>query len=116
DLWNLKYLHRFKWSHLSERLAYERHIRQQRVRAEISQAKRETDFYLQSVEKSKRFQKKAGAALAPEKTWGFTQRPTEQEIRNHKDGASQQAAPMHRLAKQAQPNAPLLAKIFGPGA
>ncbi|XP_001371676.1 activator of basal transcription 1 [Monodelphis domestica] len=111
DLWNLKYLHRFKWSHLSERLAYERHVRQQRVRAEISQAKRETDFYLQSVEKSKRFLKKERAASAPEKTWGFAQRPTELEIRKHKE----QPAQMHRLAEQAQPNAPLLAKIFRRG-
>ncbi|KAJ7317534.1 hypothetical protein JRQ81_003696 [Phrynocephalus forsythii] len=55
DLWNMKYLHRFKWTHLSERLAYERQVRQQRMRAEVSQAKRETNFYLQNVEKSKRF-------------------------------------------------------------
>ncbi|XP_074133599.1 activator of basal transcription 1-like isoform X2 [Sminthopsis crassicaudata] len=130
DLWNLKYLHRFKWSHLSERLAYERQVRQQRLRAEISQAKRETDFYLQSVEKSKRFLKKAEASPASrgedsvvaEKSWGFIQRPTEMEIRKHREIQSSQAreqqlqAQIHKFARKAQPNEPLLAKIFRPGA
>ncbi|XP_051824236.1 activator of basal transcription 1-like [Antechinus flavipes] len=130
DLWNLKYLHRFKWSHLSERLAYERHVRQQRLRAEISQAKRETDFYLQSVEKSKHFLKKAEAALASrgedsvvaEKSWSFIQRPTEMEIRKHREIPTSQAreqqlqAQIHEFARKAQPNEPLLAKIFRPGA
>ena len=29
DLWNLKYLHRFTWSHHSEHLAFERQVRTQ---------------------------------------------------------------------------------------
>lgn len=41
DLWNLKYLHRFTWSHLSEHLAFERQVRRQRLRAEVAQAKRD---------------------------------------------------------------------------
>ncbi|XP_051841678.1 activator of basal transcription 1-like [Antechinus flavipes] len=130
DLWNLKYLHRFKWSHLSERLAYERQVRQQRLRAEITQAKRETDFYLQSVEKNKHFLKKAEVALAAgetesvvaEKSWGFIQRPTEMEIRKHRETQTSQGTDqqlqiqIHEFARKAQPNESLLAKIFRPGA
>lgn len=52
DPWNLKYLHRFTWSHLSEHLAFERQVRRQHLRAEVAQAKRETDFYLRNVEQA----------------------------------------------------------------
>uniref|UniRef100_S4R4X1 Activator of basal transcription 1 n=1 Tax=Petromyzon marinus TaxID=7757 RepID=S4R4X1_PETMA len=52
DLWSLKYLHRFRWAHLSERLAYERTVRNQRLRTEIAQAKKETGFYVANVERS----------------------------------------------------------------
>ena len=50
-LWNIKYLHRFKWANLSERLAYETAARHQRLRAEVDQAKRQTNFYKDAVEK-----------------------------------------------------------------
>jgi len=52
--WNIKYLPGFKWTNLSERLAYEKAVHQQRMRTEISQAKRETDYFRANVEKSKR--------------------------------------------------------------
>merc|ERR1712077_104496 len=57
-LWNIKYLPKFKWTHLSERLAYEKAVHQQRLRTEISQAKREADFFKANVEKSKRLARK----------------------------------------------------------
>ena len=48
------YHFRFKWTNLSERLAYENAVHQQRMRTEISQAKRETDYFKANVERSKR--------------------------------------------------------------
>ena len=57
ELWNLKYLHRFKWAHLNERLAYEKAVHSQRMRTEISQAKREANFYIQNAEKNERQRK-----------------------------------------------------------
>ncbi|XP_069065685.1 activator of basal transcription 1 [Pleurodeles waltl] len=132
DLWNMKYLHRFRWAHLSERLAYERQVRQQRMRAEVSQAKRETNFYLQNVEKSKKFAKadlkrasqaaeEAGAKV--ERSWKFTQRSTEEEIqakKARKMDKGDQRQLKQRLAKvkefeeKSQSSRPLLAKIFNP--
>ena len=53
DLWNMKYLPRFQWAHLVERLEYEQQVRQQRVRTEVMQAKKETNFYLKNVEQQK---------------------------------------------------------------
>merc|ERR1712079_24311 len=53
-IWNIKYLPGFKWTNLSERLAYEKAVHQQRMRTEISQAKRETDYFRANIERSKR--------------------------------------------------------------
>ena len=47
DLWNIKYLPKFKWGHLNERLAYEKAVHQQRLRTEIAKVKRESNFYIQ---------------------------------------------------------------------
>lgn len=114
DLWNMKYLHRFKWTHLSERLAYERQVRQQRMRAEVSQAKRETNFYLQNVEKSKHFSKRDGRGAQEEKSWGFAQRRTEEEIQTSKGNKrlKQQLARAAAIQQKSQSNRSLLAKIF----
>lgn len=114
DLWNMKYLHRFKWTHLSERLAYERQVRQQRMRAEVSQAKRETNFYLQNVEKSKHFSKKDKRGEQVDKSWGFVQRRTEDEIQTSKGKKrlQQQLAQSAESQQKSQSKGSLLARIF----
>ncbi|KAM9855141.1 activator of basal transcription 1 [Aulostomus maculatus] len=121
DLWCIKYLHRFQWTHLSERLAYEQTVLQQRLRTEVSQAKRETNFYLNNVDKSahldklRRKRKRDGQQM-DEKNWDFTQRQTEDEIQSKK---KQKAAMTQRdldksrlLHQKSQSNVSLLAKIF----
>ncbi|CAH0405605.1 unnamed protein product [Chilo suppressalis] len=57
-IWNIKYIPRFKWIHLSERLAYERAAIKQRLRAEISQAKKEAHYLQSNIEKSKKNKKR----------------------------------------------------------
>merc|ERR1712130_938784 len=92
ELWNIKYLPRFKWVHLSERLAYEAAIRQQRLRTEISQVKREAEHFKSSVESGKRKRSrgsKDSAAAAEEvstvqKPFVFQQKETEAQIRKRK--------------------------------
>lgn len=64
-MWNIKYLHRFRWSHLNERLAYEKAVHTQRMRTEISQAKREADFHIQNMEKQKHIDKRKGKQKGP---------------------------------------------------
>lgn len=94
--WNIKYLPRFKWVHLSERLAYEAAVRQQRLRTEISQVKREAEHFKSSVESGKRKRsrgsksKEAAAAssveenAAVQKPFVFRQKETEAQIRKRK--------------------------------
>ncbi|XP_045407944.1 activator of basal transcription 1 isoform X2 [Lemur catta] len=115
DLWNLKYLHRFTWSHLSEHLAFERQVRRQRLRAEVAQAKRETDFYLRSVEKGQRFLAADGDPARPDGSWAFAQRPTEQELRSRKAArpGGRERARLATAQDQARSNRGLLARIFG---
>ncbi|KAJ0054192.1 hypothetical protein Pint_02846 [Pistacia integerrima] len=53
DLWNIKYLRKFKWDDLTEEIAYKSAVREQKLALEISAAKRERDFYLSKVDKSR---------------------------------------------------------------
>lgn len=57
-IWNFKYLPRFKWIHLSERLAYEKQAHRHKLRAEIAEAKREAQFFSNNLDVAKRIQKK----------------------------------------------------------
>mmetsp|Transcript_11673 Transcript_11673/g.23704 ORF Transcript_11673/g.23704 Transcript_11673/m.23704 type:complete len:332 (-) Transcript_11673:185-1180(-) len=54
DLWNIKYLKGFKWSHLTEKVAYERRIREQKLRVEMMEVKRENAAYMAQVEAGKK--------------------------------------------------------------
>ncbi|GMH99538.1 hypothetical protein TrVE_jg3896 [Triparma verrucosa] len=56
DLWCLKYLKGFKWSHLTEKVAYERRVREQRLRVEMSKAKREVKEYERKIEEGEKFE------------------------------------------------------------
>ncbi|XP_077550257.1 activator of basal transcription 1-like [Haemaphysalis longicornis] len=83
SLWSIKYLHRFRWTHLNERLAYEKAVRDQRLRTEIAQAKRESNFYVAAVQKSKRMRreaKEAGDDESARQSIDVRQRATEEEI------------------------------------
>uniref|UniRef100_A0A3Q4B515 Activator of basal transcription 1 n=1 Tax=Mola mola TaxID=94237 RepID=A0A3Q4B515_MOLML len=122
DLWCIKYLHRFQWTHLSERLAYEQMVLQQRLRTEVSQAKRETNFFLSNVDKSARMDKlrkkrEREGQQVEERTWDFTQRQTEEEIqmrkKRNKNSVTQKHLDKARLIQEkSQSNVSLLAKIF----
>jgi len=94
ELWSMRYLHRFKWEHLNERLAYERAVHQQRLRTEIAQVKRETNFYIQNVERNERMKtlEKKGKRVPPEvdndRDWTFKQKETEDEVLSKKSKLS----------------------------
>ncbi|XP_057830775.1 pre-rRNA-processing protein ESF2 [Cryptomeria japonica] len=53
DLWNIKYLHKFKWDNLTEEIAYKNAVHEQKLTMELAAAKKERDFYLDKVEQSR---------------------------------------------------------------
>ena len=53
DLWTIKYLHKFKWHHLIEKLNFNKNLREKRIKNEIRQGRRENEFMLKIFEKSK---------------------------------------------------------------
>ncbi|XP_036348013.1 pre-rRNA-processing protein esf2-like [Rhagoletis pomonella] len=61
-LWSMKYLPRFKWVHLTERMNYEQAVHKQRLSTEVSQARKETTFFQNNLDKSEFLKKKSKKA------------------------------------------------------
>ncbi|KEQ59600.1 uncharacterized protein M437DRAFT_56293 [Aureobasidium melanogenum CBS 110374] len=53
DMWNMKYLTGFKWSHLTEQIANENAERAARLRAEVARTRRENKSFVEDIERSK---------------------------------------------------------------
>eukprot|EP00095_Tigriopus_kingsejongensis_P000619 maker-scaffold275_size226830-snap-gene-0.24 protein:Tk00619 transcript:maker-scaffold275_size226830-snap-gene-0.24-mRNA-1 annotation:"activator of basal transcription 1" len=99
-IWNIKYLPRFKWSHLTERLNYEKATHHQKMRTEISAAKKEADFFKRKVDMSnkRKYSKKAPAkaeedqpAAASHSRYEFRLKQTDDEIRRQKQEKSDES-------------------------
>jgi ESF2/ABP1 family protein len=45
DTWNIRYLSGFKWFHLTEKLEYDRKMRNTRLKSEMSRANKELQHY-----------------------------------------------------------------------
>jgi ESF2/ABP1 family protein len=50
DTWLMRYLPKFKWEDLKERFTYDRKAREERLKMNLSQAKREQTFFVKSAE------------------------------------------------------------------
>ena len=57
DIWTLRYLPKFKWHNLTEKLAYDAKVREQRLKAESAQARKEVTFFMEKVDLKKRLDK-----------------------------------------------------------
>ncbi|VFQ96855.1 unnamed protein product [Cuscuta campestris] len=53
DIWNIKYLSKFKWDDLTEEIAYNNAVREQKLALELSAATKERDFFLSQADKSR---------------------------------------------------------------
>lgn len=52
QVWSLKYLHRFKWTNLTEDIMHAKAIRDQKLRFGIDQAKKQVNFYQKMADRS----------------------------------------------------------------
>ena len=55
ELWNLKYLHKFKWNDLVEDMTMRRKKQEKELKVEIARSKRVNDFLVKNYEKSKKY-------------------------------------------------------------
>jgi ESF2/ABP1 family protein len=53
DMWNLKYLRGFRWDHLTEKFAYERRVREAKMRASMIESKKKNAEFVTMVEQNK---------------------------------------------------------------
>lgn len=54
DIWSLKYLPKFKWRNLTEKMEYDRQVRQRRLHELLRRSKKNIDVYIGKSEKSKK--------------------------------------------------------------
>ncbi|PCH41318.1 hypothetical protein WOLCODRAFT_131842 [Wolfiporia cocos MD-104 SS10] len=59
DVWTMKYLPKFKWNMLTEQIAHEAAVHAAKLRAELSQSRREQHEYLKNVELARVLNKRA---------------------------------------------------------
>lgn len=120
--WSVKYLHRFRWDHLTERLAYEREVKRKRMRVEYTRSKKETAAFQANVESNKRLQnikkrkEKRGEKMEIRtKAFQYKQRKTVDELRKEKLAAlndNDNDKSNSNTAVSNNKNANVLGKIF----
>lgn len=86
DIWNIKYLPKFKWNNLTSQLAYELKLKEQKLKTEEAQAKRENKMYLKNVSKAKMIEsmqekrEKRGEVVEQPMRRKFKQRKVEETV------------------------------------
>ena len=53
DMWCLKYLEEFKWSDLTAKISYENAVKEEKMKNEKAQSRREAQFYIKQAEKAR---------------------------------------------------------------
>ncbi|KAL7571133.1 hypothetical protein ACA910_014738 [Epithemia clementina (nom. ined.)] len=93
DLWNLKYLSKFTWSHLTEKVAYERRVQEQKLRLETMQARKETAAYKHLVETGQTLDK------IEQRRQKRKQQQQHQMAEQSQEGEQQQNPAIHKRSK-----------------
>lgn len=121
DMWNMKYLTGFKWSHLTEQIANENAERAARLRAEVARTRRENKSFVEDVERSKMLEgmraKKAAQADRAGADAGKTSKAVGAGVRELKRDFKQNEVKSKRIrdsskAEQTEDVQRVLSKIF----
>jgi len=108
----MRYLPKFQWSHLTERLAYEQASNQQRMRTEINQARQEAHHYAEQIEwnqKHVRMASKHADWKSNKRAYDYTQKLTDEEIQKRKAGSK-------RVKQLEKSRSNVLGSLFGASA
>jgi len=57
EIWNFRYLHKFKWHHLMEKIMMKQKMKEQKLKTTINQSYKESNFVLESYQQSKKKEK-----------------------------------------------------------
>eukprot|EP00050_Salpingoeca_kvevrii_P018987 m.81028 g.81028 ORF g.81028 m.81028 type:complete len:235 (+) comp8215_c0_seq3:1043-1747(+) len=95
DLWVMKYLPRFKWHHLTERIAYDNAVRDQRLQLHMDQVRRETATFVENVAQSKKFK-------AMEERHSKKRKQQAQDVVEGESADEQEDAPSRTIRKVKQ--------------
>ena len=122
DMWNMKYLTGFKWSHLTEQIANENAERAARLRAEVARTRRENKSFVEDVERSKMLEgMRAKKAAQADRAGGAdavkTSKPAAAGVRELKRDFKQNEVKSKRIrdsskAEQTEDVQRVLSKIF----
>ena len=122
DIWNMKYLRGFKWRHLTEKVQYERRMRDQRLKAEINRAKRENNAYVSQIEKGREIKKMEERKLARQQQKGGknsgdrgSSGGSVEDERNKIRRQFRQIAPIGADQVREKLNTTMLGKVFSNG-
>ncbi|MCQ2818083.1 MAG: RNA-binding protein, partial [archaeon] len=58
QLWTLQYIHKFKWHDLMNSINEDKRVREKKLKAEIAQSRRENEFIMKNLERTKMLNKK----------------------------------------------------------
>jgi len=117
DMWNLRYLKKFKWDDLTAELAYKNRVRDEKLKLEMEQVRRENNHYLSRVEKARTIGKIADRKRAKVAETGdskaLARLDQAEAARPPKRAFSQREAPVVNRKKETTLDRGLLAQVFG---
>lgn len=79
DLWNIRYLPKFKWDNLTEEMEYQKALKEKKMQLELAVAKKERDFFLAKMDQAKALEAMKERRVKRRAQEGAVENETEEE-------------------------------------